>query len=159
MYAKGTRYKTHVDRIIEWVKEKNVLDVGAGDGIITHLLGAKGIEIDEIAVKIAQEKGVDVIQGDAYKLPFPDNSFDAVTMFDVLEHLDKPTIALKEARRVAPTLYISTPIKREDGKLSRLHSQEWSPEGLCSLVENEGYKLDGPIIVYPHVRMMYSKFI
>jgi SAM-dependent methyltransferase len=159
-YADGTKYRGHVDRVVAWVKERNVLDVGAGDGLITHMLGAKGIEYETEGVRLAQEKGVDVIQGDAYALPFPDNSFEAVTMIDVLEHFDDPIKALKEARRVAPILYVNTPPKKDDGTLTdKFHVQEWSPVGLMKVVEGVGYALDGPIIVYPKEKMMYAKFI
>lgn len=158
-YNKRRSYRTHADYVKNWVKEKNVLDVGAGDGLITHLLNAKGIENDEDGVRLAQEKGVDVIQGDAYALPFKDNTFEAVTMIDVLEHLENPQKALQEARRVAPVLYINTPPK-QDGQYSigRYHVQEWSPDGLWKLVEKEGYKIAEPIIVYPESKRMYAKF-
>lgn len=159
-YKDLPKYKAHADRVKEWVKEKNVLDVGAGDGLITHLLGAKGIEYETEGVRLAQEKGADVVQGDAYALPFPDNSFEAVTMIDVIEHLDDPLKALKEARRVAPVLYINTPPKKDDGTLTdKFHVQEFSPIGLTNLVESVGYKLCGIIMVYPHEKMMYAKFI
>lgn len=158
-YYDGTKYKTHADRVREWVREKNVLDVGAGDGLITHLLGAKGIEYEAEGVRLAQEKGVDVIQGDAYALPFGNDSFEAVTMIDVLEHFETPWIALQEAKRVAPLLYVNTPPKKDDGTLTdSFHVQEWSPAGLTKVVETEGYILEGPVIVYPKEKMMYAKF-
>ena len=158
-YAKRTSYRIHADYVRDWVKEKNILDVGAGDGLITHLLGAKGIEAEPEGVRLAQEKGVDVIQGDAYKLPFEDNSFEAVTMIDVIEHLEDPEKALQEARRVAPILYINTPPK-QDGvySIGRYHVQEWSPDGLWKLVEKEGFRLDGSMVVYPREKRMYAKF-
>ena len=158
-YAKGTKYKAHADRVADWVTEHNVLDIGAGDGLITHLLGAKGIEYEAEGVRLAQEKGVDVIQGDAYALPFENDSFDAVTMIDVLEHFDDPQKALQEARRVAPVLYVNTPPKKDDGTLTdKYHVQEWSPAGLVAVVEKEGYLLDGAVVVYPKEKMMYAKF-
>lgn len=136
-----------------------MLDIGAGDGLITHLLGAKGIEYEAEGVRLAQEKGVDVIQGDAYALPFENDSFDAVTMIDVLEHFDDPQKALQEARRVAPVLYVNTPPKKDDGTLTdKYHVQEWSPAGLVAVVEKEGYLLDGAVVVYPKEKMMYAKF-
>lgn len=161
-YAKGTKYKDHADRVQQWVKEKKILDVGAGDGLITSMLGegAVGIEYEDIAVKLAVEKGLNVIQGDAYKLPFEDNTFEAVTMIDVLEHFDTPDIALQEARRVAPILYVNTPPKKDDGTLTdKFHIQEWSPAGLVKVVEKEGYLLDGAVTVYPKEKMMYARFI
>lgn len=161
-YAEGGKYTKHVDRIVEWVKEKEVLDIGAGDGLITYKLGplAVGIEYEPEGVRLAKEKGVNVIQGDAYNLPFVDDSFEAVTMIDVLEHFDHPELALREARRIAPVLYINTPPKKDDGTLTDpFHVQEWSPQGLRKVVEKEGYTLDGPVIVYPKEKMMYSRFV
>jgi len=159
-YRTLKKYKDHADRVKEWVKEENVLDIGAGDGLITSLVGAKGIEYEEEGVRLAQEKGVDVIQGDAYELPFEDNSFDAVMMIDVLEHLEDPHKALQEAKRVAPILYVNTPPKKDDGTLTdKFHVQEWSPAGLTAIVESEGYLLDNAVIVYPKEKMMYAKFI
>lgn len=155
----NNKYHAHADRVKEWVKEKNVLDIGSGDGLITSLVGAKGIEYEAEGVRLAQEKGVDVIQGDAYALPFPDNSFDAVTMIDVIEHLEDVHKALQEAKRVAPVLYVNTPPKKDDGTLTdKFHIQEWSPAGLTAIVEAEGYLLDNAVIVYPKEKMMYARF-
>lgn len=39
-------------------------------------------------------------QADALALPFPDHTFDAVYIFDVLEHIDADDLALKELGRV-----------------------------------------------------------
>lgn len=158
-YENLPKYKAHADRVKEWVKEKSVLDVGAGDGLITSMLGAVGIEYEAEGVRLAQEKGVNVIQGDAYKLPFEDNSFEAITMIDVLEHLEDPQKALQEARRVAPVLYVNTPPKKDDGTLTdKFHIIEWSPAGLVKIVEAEGYLLDGAVMVYPKEKMQYAKF-
>ena len=78
------------------MQEKNVLDIGAGDGKITSFLNAKGVDNEPIAVKLVQAKGVDVILGSAYDLPYKDEEFDAVFMGDVLEHLEFPRQALQE---------------------------------------------------------------
>lgn len=159
-YDDGTKYKAHADRVKAWVTEERILDIGAGDGLITHLLGATGIEYEPEGVRLAHEKGVQVVQGSAYELPFADDSFDAATMIDVLEHFQTPEIALKEARRVAPILYVNTPPKKDDGTLTdKYHVQEWSPAGLVQFVESAGYQLDGAVIVYPKEKMMYAKFI
>ncbi len=161
-YRSLKKYTDHADRIQKWVVEDKILDVGAGDGLITSMLGSDvtGIEYEEVAVKLAKEKGVNVIQGDAYKLPFEDNSFGAVTMIDVLEHFDTPEIALREARRVAPVLYVNTPPKKDDGILTdKFHVQEWSPAGLVKIVEAIGYVLDEAVTVYPKEKMMYARFI
>lgn len=146
-YVRGTKYRKHVDRVVKWVTEKKVLDVGAGDGVITCKLRATGIDNERSAVHIAQTIGVNVIYGSAYALPFPDNSFDAVTMIDVIEHLGEPEKALKEARRVAPVLYIATP-ERQPEQLVRdkFHVQEWTREEFTSFLTANGYQVTGDII-------------
>jgi ubiquinone/menaquinone biosynthesis C-methylase UbiE len=95
----------------------NVLDVGCGRGeILRHCanLGANayGVDYAEVAVKMSQDvldKLDDDVPGhggvalsDAKKLPFPDNFFDRVLMFDVVEHLHpwELHLALLEVKRV-----------------------------------------------------------
>lgn len=157
-YDKGTKYKYHADKIKDWVKEKKVLDIGAGDGLITHLVGAIGIENEQSGIDIAVEKGVDVRKGDAYKLDFNDDEFEAAMMVDVIEHFEFPDKALSEARRVAPILYIATPIKDiEPGKMDKFHYKEWSPEELTAYVESQGYKQEGETMLLS--KTQYAKFI
>lgn len=93
-----------------------VLDVGCGRGeILRHcaLLGADafGIDYAPVAVNMSQQvvettgkaPGVAAVAlADAKDLPFPDNHFDRVLMFDVVEHLYPWELhqALLEVRRV-----------------------------------------------------------
>lgn len=94
--------------------EMRVLDVGCGPGSIT--LGfaetvapgeVVGIDFQPSQVDQAQRflagrelKNLRFQVADAYKLPFPDNSFDAVFAHAVLWHLREPEKALSEIRRV-----------------------------------------------------------
>jgi len=81
----------------------SMLDIGCGDGIIsTYLLadrpdmkleGAEGLERPNCKIKCT------VFDGKT--LPFPDNSFDAVMMNDVLHHVDDVEAMLGEAMRVS----------------------------------------------------------
>lgn len=156
-YADNTKYTRHADRVKEWIKENNVLDIGAGDGKITSLLGAKGIDNEPEAVRLAQEKGVDVVLGDAHHLPYKDEEFEAVFMGDVLEHFEFPREALKEARRVLKQyLYLATPEKGTNN--DKFHYQEWTPEELKELTESEGFLLEGDILVVPKDKRIYGKF-
>lgn len=156
-YEQGTKYTRHADRVKEWIKERNVLDVGAGDGKITSLLGARGVDNEPEAVRLAREKGVDVVLGDGYHLPFKDNEFEAVFMGDVLEHFEFPREALREAKRVLRTyLYLATPEKGTNN--DKFHYQEWTPPELKELVESEGFALEGEILVVPKDKRIYGKF-
>src|SRR5690242_6282685 len=137
-YDQNTKYTRHADRVKGWIKEKNVLDIGAGDGKITHLLGIKGMDDEPEAVRLAQEKGADVVLGDAYHLAYKDEEFDSVFMGDVLEHMEFPREALKEARRVLKLcLYLAVPKKGLDN--DKFHYQEWTPIELKEIVESENF--------------------
>jgi ubiquinone/menaquinone biosynthesis C-methylase UbiE len=89
----------------------DVLDVGCGQGIDLIQLaraGARvtGIDLTPRHVELAREHlealGLDgvVLEGDAERLPFPDDSFDLVTSNGVLHHTPDMEAALREIRRV-----------------------------------------------------------
>lgn len=154
---KNTKYRRHADRVKEWIKEKNVLDIGAGDGKITHLLGIQGIDNEPEAVRLAIEKGANVVLGDAYHLPYTDEQFEAVFMGDTLEHCEFPREALSEARRVLKKyLYIASPEKETTN--DKYHYDEWTSTELKELVEGVGFVLEGEILEVPRDKRIYGKF-
>lgn len=86
-----------------------VLDIGCGAGnmpkAIKHYrpdLEVWGTDLSQAALKaaLAQPEGARFVASGGERLPFPDGFFDAVTMFDVLEHIPDPLGALREIRRV-----------------------------------------------------------
>ena len=153
----NTKYHRHVNRLVEWIKEKPVLDVGCGDGKITAMLGGIGFDNDQEGIKLAQEKGAPVVMGDAYCFPFRGDTFTAIFIGDVLEHLEHPEIALKEAHRVVTKyLYIASPLKGADN--DKFHYQEWTPEELIAMIEPVGFKLVDPILTVAQDKRIYGKF-
>jgi ubiquinone/menaquinone biosynthesis C-methylase UbiE len=59
-----------------------------------------GLELSENMIE--RSAVPDLLQvGDAYALPFPDDSFDIVFAASLLHHLERPVDALREMRRVA----------------------------------------------------------
>jgi ubiquinone/menaquinone biosynthesis C-methylase UbiE len=154
---KNTKYRRHADRVKEWIQEKKVLDIGAGDGKITHLLGIKGIDDEPEAVRLAVEMGADVILGSAYSLPYKDGEFEAVFMGDTLEHIEFPKKALQEARRVLTKyFYIASPEKETTN--DKYHYDEWTAQELKDLVEGGGFVLEGEILEVPKDKRIYGKF-
>jgi len=101
---------------LEFIDKGPVLDLGCGDGIFLQLLKEKGIkgqglDISEVAVQKAKSQGLLVEQFDFSQkpLPFADNSFAAVVLLDVLEHLYQPKDILQEAARLADELIVAVP--------------------------------------------------
>jgi ubiquinone/menaquinone biosynthesis C-methylase UbiE len=94
---------------------QRVLDIGTGRGeLLVAALGAgaasvTGVDYSESAVILARktlqrcdlDTRAEVLVADARALPVPDQGFDLVTMFDVVEHLTATELsaAFAEARR------------------------------------------------------------
>jgi ubiquinone/menaquinone biosynthesis C-methylase UbiE len=81
----------------------SALDVGCGSGSIDVLIqnAVPGLSIHGVDVLQWPRAEIPVEKFDGRRLPFDDNSFDAVIFIDVLHHADDPSILLREARRVA----------------------------------------------------------
>ncbi len=85
---------------------RRVLEVGVGTGRIARPLEERGFEVTGIdaslgMLALARGKGLPrLVRGSAYRLPFPDEAFDATLFVHVLHVLDDPPLALHEADRV-----------------------------------------------------------
>lgn len=90
--------------ISSYVKNKgNLLDIGAGTGDFLAYAKSKkwevtGIEPSEKAKKLALKKGVKFVQNTE---ELSDNSFDVITMFHVLEHVEDLDKQLSELKRIS----------------------------------------------------------
>jgi ubiquinone/menaquinone biosynthesis C-methylase UbiE len=92
-------------------KSQVMLDVGCGPGSITEGFGDRvahvtGVDMSEDVLQQARlatfdKPNVKFVQGSAYELPFPDNSFDVVWSHQFLQHVSDARGALSEMFRVA----------------------------------------------------------
>ena len=86
---------------------ERVLEVGSGTGHFTRWLAQQGLAavgLDLSAAMLAQAQaldGVSLVQGDACRLPFADDTFDLIALITTLEFLERPREALAEALRVS----------------------------------------------------------
>ncbi len=77
----------------------SVLEVGCGVGVYgDNLSNWVGLDISKIALTANKSKGV--VQASALNLPFKNNCFFLVMMFETIEHLPDPEQALIEVIRV-----------------------------------------------------------
>ena len=132
-----------------------VLDIGFGTGksvlAIARSVGEKGrvygIDLSEGMHRIANNRienaglseRVDLRRGDAVKLPFEDNAFDAVFTSFTLELFDIPEIpiVLQECKRVLQSsgriVVVSMSKKRDEGLAVKLY--EWAHAKLPNYVD------------------------
>jgi 2-polyprenyl-6-hydroxyphenyl methylase / 3-demethylubiquinone-9 3-methyltransferase len=87
----------------------SILDVGCGGGFLSNYLSLKfanvsGLDASESSLAVAKSqdysKKVNYLTGDAYHLPFADQSQDIVCAMDFLEHVDNPQRVIDECARV-----------------------------------------------------------
>jgi SAM-dependent methyltransferase len=87
-----------------------LLDVACGPGFVSEEAAARGAEpvgLDVAPGMVERARGrcptLTFVEGDALALPFPDESFDAVTMSFGILHMSEPERAVAEAHRVLAT--------------------------------------------------------
>jgi len=92
-------------RFLHRVPRGRLLDVGCGSGdwlLKMRELGwdVDGVDFDENAVNVARRRGLEVRSGALEQQSFPSDTFDAVTLNHVLEHLPDPVGTVAECARV-----------------------------------------------------------
>ena len=93
------------DFIIKRIIGRSVLDVGAGYGLLTKALQARGVVVTGIepnarARKFAHEwYGVDLLPVDIHATTFADGQFETAVLREVVDHLDIES-TLRELKRI-----------------------------------------------------------
>ncbi|MCK5579062.1 MAG: methyltransferase domain-containing protein [Planctomycetes bacterium] len=89
-----------------WGGDKKLLDVGCGMGFFLDLArsvgwGVQGVDISRSAVQYGRKQfKLDVIEGELKEANLPDNSFDVVTSWNVLDQYYDPLGMAQETCRV-----------------------------------------------------------
>lgn len=100
-------YRPAVVRAVDPRPGQVILDVAAGTGPSAVPLAARGAEVVACDFSLGmlregrrRHPGLTFVAGDATRLPFPDATFDAVTISFGLRNVVDPDTALAEMRRV-----------------------------------------------------------
>jgi 2-polyprenyl-3-methyl-5-hydroxy-6-metoxy-1,4-benzoquinol methylase len=157
---RGSRLRTAKSQLGLIKKHKNsatILDIGCGEGFFLFSAAkqgytTKGIEISQNAAAYAgREFGLDVEARPFEELKFPDNYFDVVTLWQVLEHVPYPLIVLKEVHRILKPeglLATSTPdiesilakiFRKKWWNLRRLHVNQFTSKTLADMLRRAGF--------------------
>lgn len=96
-------------KILKKHKFNTCLDIGCASGYMLSSLADSyphasyfGVDVYKEAVDYARKTYPNIIfkVGYAERLPFEDESFDLISFYETIEHVDNPLMSLKEMRRV-----------------------------------------------------------
>jgi 2-polyprenyl-3-methyl-5-hydroxy-6-metoxy-1,4-benzoquinol methylase len=136
-----------------------VLDVGCGDGGFLRLARERGFtpagfDYERRMVELARARGIadaECAEFGAYCRGRADAEFDAVTLFDVLEHSPEPAAFLAELRRLLkpgghlavtlPNARRPLPWGREEHDYPPHHFTRWTAEALRGFLEDNGFEV------------------
>lgn len=149
---------SHLKKIEQWKKKGKLLDVGCFAGYFLSLAKENGwkpygIEPSLWARKIAKKHGALIIGKDIGVTKLPKNFFDAVTLWDVIEHLPDPKkIILRIYNSLKPGGIIALATPNVDSLFAkilgakcpffiRMHLVLFSPQTLQQLLEGCGFRV------------------
>ena len=114
-------FQRAVEELFQQASPKTILDVGCGEGVLTHKWAQKpgverivGIDLDDPqlheAWRTRQHPNLEYRVMKAENLPFADGEFEVATAIEVLEHVPDPEHTVSEMARVASRhLLVSVP--------------------------------------------------
>lgn len=137
---------------------RSLLDVGAYIGVFVEAAAASGwetwgIEPSTWAVTKAQARGLNVINGTQDSPELQGRTFDVVTMWDVIEHVDDPSAELAKAYQLlkpggwlaAHTMDIDSLVARLMGRrwpwLMNMHLYYFSQKSLARMLAENGFEV------------------
>lgn len=111
------RYNELLDIFEKFRETNHLLDVGCGEGFFLETAQKRGwkvygTEYREAAVLVCRNKGIETHHGELIKSNFPNDFFDVITSFEVLEHINNPKIELNkfyQLLRNKGIVYATTP--------------------------------------------------
>lgn len=139
-------WKRRLKKLLQSGASGSLLDIGAGYGQFLHhaqsyFSQVTGTEVSESAVALAKQKyGLSLLAGQVEELDLPPQSFDAITLFHVLEHVPDPCLLINRCHalmRAQGTLILAVPndvlawtsaIKKAGKKLRIKSFQKFSPK-------------------------------
>jgi SAM-dependent methyltransferase len=99
-------YRRALDRLERLTPGRRLLDVGCSYGAFLEVARERGWEVSGVELSrkgseyAREHRGLEIFVGTLEQARFPDGAFDAVSLWDVVEHLDQPLELLRETHRI-----------------------------------------------------------
>ncbi len=115
LVPRGPHSPKHLERILQPRSGERILEIGPGVGVhalpvasslapggVLEVLDVQQEMLDDLMERATKARIQNIVatQGDAQKLPYPDNTFDAAYLIGVLGEIPDQHAALQELRRV-----------------------------------------------------------
>ena len=120
-----------IARVMKFKRSGKWLDVGCGAGRDLDLAVEKGfegygVELSDVKKDFYKNKKFTVHVGSFENTPFPPNSFDVISMWDVLEHVEEPNHVLaKVGALLKPEGLFVAKVPNHASLYRRLHGVWW----------------------------------
>lgn len=152
------RYNEILDKLEKFRKTNKLIDVGCGIGYFAEVAISRGWEVygtefTDNAIAICEAKGIQMQKGVLNPDNYEAGSFDVVTSFEVIEHINNPiaeTSNFNKLLRKGGALYITTPNFNSllryylKGNYNVIgwpeHLSYYTPATLNSLLKSQGFK-------------------
>ena len=172
--ARLATFRHEMQRLAKHAPRGRLLDIGAHVGTFLRVAREAGYEVSGVepsawAARYAREThGLDVRPTTVANAGFPEESFDLVTMWDVVEHFADPQGELLDvARFVKPGGVFALTTMNVGSLTPRLMRGHWpwymlmhqyyfTPDTLSRMLEKAGFEV---IAIEPHVRIIYVRYL
>lgn len=157
--GRSLTFHRHLRRVEELkAPPGRLLDIGAYSGVFVEAAQARGwdawgLEPCRWAVEVARGRGLNMLEGSLDTISIEEQSFDVVTMWDVIEHVTDPLDQLRKAYRllrpgglaVVHTMDLDSTCAKLMGSrwpwLMEMHIYYFTPRTLGRMAEVAGFKV------------------
>lgn len=150
--AKFHIVSTMIDKVLKLEPGSNILDVGCGTGgfaaKISNKYQAMGLDTSKLALEYCQKRGLTkLFHMKLDDFPKSEQIIDAITMLDVIEHIDDDLEVLQQARSILKEkgwLVVTVPAymwlwsKHDE---VHMHKRRYTKEKLNSIIQKAGFDI------------------